>query len=201
MNRKLTITIISIQAFLIVVLFWVLVFYGKDEFEAITQHTEEEIETPNRVANESGITMISISEAVQKQSEITSTPLKSGEHQSTMSSYGSIVSIDTLIDLRSRYLAAKADIEVLRAALTYNKNEFTRLQALNQDNKNVSDKVVATARSNIKSDEAKIAAAESSAKNIADSMRQLGGQTRGTHQGCCGSGCKIHITQPKWQGR
>lgn len=181
MNRKLTITIIALQAFLIVVLFWVLVFYGKDEFEAITQHTEEEIETPNRVANDSGITVINISEAIQKQSDIASSPLKSAKHQSTLNSYGSVVSIDTLIDLRTRYLAAKAEIEVLHAALTYNKSEFTRLQALNQDNKNVSDKVVATARSNIKSDEAKIAAAESSAKNIADSMRQLWGDTLMQH--------------------
>ena len=72
-------------------------------------------------------------------------------------------------------------MEVLRTALSYNKNEFTRLQALNQDDKNVSDKVVATAKSNIKADEAKIAAAESSAKNIADSMRQIWGKTLTEH--------------------
>lgn len=180
MNRKLAI-IIGLQAFLIVVLFWVLVFYSKDEFEALTAQTEEEIETPNRVITESGITAINISPATQKQSEITTTPLKSSKHQSSVSSYGSVLAIDTLIDLRTRYLAAKADIEVLRAALNYNKGEFNRLQTLNQDDKNVSDKAVATARSNIKADEAKIAAAESSAKNIADSIRQLWGDTLAQH--------------------
>jgi len=180
MNRKLTI-IIGLQAFLIVVLFCVLVFYGKDEFEAMTQQTEEEIATPSRVVTEKGMTIINISAATQKQSEITTSLLKSGKHQSSVSSYGSVVSIDNLIDLRSRYLAAKADIEVLRTALTYNKSEFARLQALNQDDKNISDKVVATARSNIKADEAKIAAAESSAKNIADSMRQMWGDSLTQH--------------------
>jgi hypothetical protein len=180
MNRKLTI-IIGLQAFLIVVLFWVLVFYGKDEFEAMTQQTEEEIETPSRVVTEKGMTVINISAATQKQSEITTSPLKSGKHQSSVSSYGSVVSIDNLIDLRSRYLAAKADIEVLRTALSYNKSEFARLQALNQDDKNISDKAVATARSNIKADEAKIAAAESSAKSITDSMRQMWGDTLTQH--------------------
>lgn len=180
MNRKLTL-IIALQAFIIVVLFWVLVFYGKDEFEAMTQHTEDEIETPSRVANEDGMTVINISEATQKQSDITSSVLKSSKHQSTVSSYGNVVSIDTLIDLRTRYLAAKSEIEVLRAAQTYNKNEFTRLQALNQDNKNVSDKVVATARTNIKSDDAKITAAETNARNIEDSMRQLWGETLMQH--------------------
>jgi len=176
MNRKLAI-IIGLQAFLIVVLFWVLVFYGKDEFEALTQQTQEEIDTPNRVLTDNGISVISISPATQQQSEISASALKSSTHQASISSYGSVIGIDSLIDLRTRYLAAKADIEVLRTALTYNKNEFSRLQALNQDDKNVSDKVVATARSNIKADEAKIAAAESSAKNTADSMRQIWGET------------------------
>ncbi len=180
MNRKLAI-VLGLQAFLIVVLFWMLVFYGKDEFESMTQQAEEEIDTPSRVASEKGVTIINISSATQEQSEITTSSLKSSKHQSSINSYGSVVSIDSLIDLRARYLAAKADIEVLRTALSYNKNEFTRLQALNQDDKNISDKAVATARSNIKADEAKIAAAESNAKNIADSMRQIWGETLTQH--------------------
>ena len=69
MNRKLAV-IIGLQAFLIVVLFWILVFYGKDEFDAMTQQSEEEIETPNHVSNQEGITVITISPATQKQSEI-----------------------------------------------------------------------------------------------------------------------------------
>lgn len=180
MNRKLAI-IIGLQAFLIVVLFWVLVFYGKDEFEAITQQSDEEIETPNRVNSKAGMTVITVSPATQEQSEISTSALKPGTHQASISTYGSVLSIDALIELRTRYLAAKADIEVLRTSLAHNKNEFTRLQTLNLDDKNVSDKVVAAAISNIKADEAKMAAAESSAKNIADSMRQLWGETLTGH--------------------
>lgn len=180
MNRKLAI-IIGLQAFLIVVLFWVLVFYGKDEFETLTQQADEEIETPGRVVNEKGVAIITINPATQKQSEISTSPLSASTHQASISTYGNVMGIDSLVDLRTRYLAAKADIEVLRSALTYNKNEFTRLQALNQDDKNISDKAVAAAKSNIKSDEAKIAAAESSAKNIADSMRQIWGETLTQH--------------------
>lgn len=180
MNRKLAI-IVGLQAFLIVVLFWVLVFYGKDEFEAITQQSEDEIETANRVSDKEGMAVITVSTATQKQSEINTNALKASSHQANISSYGSVMSIDSLIDLRTRYLAAKSDIEVLRTSLTQNKNEYSRLYALNQDDKNVSDKVVAIAASNIKADEAKIAAAESSAKNIADSMRQLWGDALTKH--------------------
>lgn len=180
MNRKLAI-IIGLQAFLIIVLFWVLVFYSKDEFEAFNQQTEEEIETPSRVSSQEGTTIIKVSKATQVQSGITTTPLKGSKHQANIKSYGNVLSIDTLIDLRTRYLATKSEIEVLRAAFFYSKNELSRLQALNQDDKNVSDKAVAIARSTNKSDEAKIAAAESNAKNISDSMRQLWGETLTQH--------------------
>lgn len=180
MNRKLAI-IIGLQAFLIVVLFWLLAFYGKDEFEAMSEQSEEEIETINRVDNKDGATIISISPAAQKQSDILTSPLKASSHQASISTYGNVVSIDSLIELRNRYLAVKSEIDVLKATLSHDKSEFERLKALNQDNKNVSDKALAGAAANTKSDETKITAAESNAKNISDSIRQLWGDTLAQH--------------------
>jgi hypothetical protein len=180
MNRKLAI-IIGLQAFLIVMLFWLLVFYGKDEFESMSEQSEEEIETISRVADKDGATIISISPAAQKQSDILTSPLKASAHQASISTYGNVVSIDSLIELRNRYLAVKSEIDVLRATFNHNRSELERLKALNQDNKNVSDKVVAAAAANTRSDETKIAAAESNAKNIADSIRQLWGDTLAQH--------------------
>ena len=66
MNRKLAI-IIGIQAFLIVMLFWVLVYYGKDEYEASTQVSEDNIEAQNRVSSKEGLATIHISPATQAQ--------------------------------------------------------------------------------------------------------------------------------------
>ncbi len=180
MNRK-SVIIIGLQAFLIVILFWVLVFSGKDEFEALTQQSEEEIETPNRVSNQEGLTIITASTATQVQSEIKTSAIQASTHQASISTYGSVMSIDSLIDLRTRYLAVQSDIQILHTSLTQNQQEHSRLQALNQDDKNVSDKVVATAAANVKADEAKIAAAVSSAKNIADSMRQTWGEALTKH--------------------
>lgn len=174
MNRKLAI-IVGLQAFLIVMLFWVLVFYGKDEYEALTQESEEEIETPSRVSDKQGATVITVNKAAQTQSEIKTSALKASSHQASVSSYGNVMSIDSLIDLRSRYMAANAEAEVLRAGLAHNKNDYKRLYELNQDDKNVSDKAVAAALATIKADETKVLAAESSARNIADSMRQAWG--------------------------
>lgn len=180
MNRKLAI-IIGLQAFLIIMLFWLLVFYGKDEFEAMSEQSEEEIETINRVADKDGATIISISPAAQKQSDILTSPLKASTHQASISTYGNVVSIDSLIELRNRYLAVKSEIDVLRATFNHNKSELERLKVLNQDNKNVSDKVVAAAAASTRSDETKIAATESNARNIADSIRQQWGDTLAQH--------------------
>lgn len=175
MNRKLA-TIIGLQAFLIVVLFWVLVFYGKDEYEALSQGAEDSIETQNRVSTKSGIAVISVSAATQAQSEIKTTALKASLHQASLSSYGNVIGIDSLTELRSRYLAINADADILRTTVAHNKIEYNRQYELNLDDKNVSDKVVASALATIKADEAKITAAESGAKNIADNMRQLWGE-------------------------
>ncbi|MEO6118175.1 MAG: hypothetical protein ABIP37_03790 [Methylotenera sp.] len=174
MNRKLAI-IIGLQAFLIVMLFWVLVFYGKDEYEALTQESEEQIETPNRVISKQGMTVITIDAATQTQSEIKTSPIKASTHQSTVTSYGNVVNIDSLMELRARYIAAKAEAQLISTSAARNKSEYARLHALNLDDKNVSDKVVAAALADVKADEAKLFAAEASAKNIADTMRQTWG--------------------------
>ena len=174
MNRKLA-TIIGLQAFLIVMLFWVLVFYGKDEYEASTHASDDKIDAPNRVSSKQGSTVITVNSAAQTQSGIQTNTLKASTYQGGISSYGNVIGIDNLIELRTRYLAAKADAQVIGTSLARNRTEFTRLHELNLDDKNVSDKVLAAALADTKSDEAKILAAETSAKSIADSMRQAWG--------------------------
>lgn len=175
MNRKLAI-IIGLQAFLIVVLFWVLVFYGKDEYEAFTKDSDEQIEAPNRISTKDGITTITVSPATQAQSDITVSSIKPSNYQAGINSYGNVVAIDGLLDLRSKYMTAKAEADISRAALTRNKSEYNRLHELNLDDKNVSDKAVATALADLKGEEAKATAAEATAKNVADSMRQTWGE-------------------------
>lgn len=176
MNRKIAI-IIGLQALLIVVLFWVLVFYGKDEYEAYTQGEEEEIETPSRVSTDAGSTVITLTPETQKQSDIRTAPLKATNHQDTFISYGSVVSIEPLVDLRTRYLAAKAEANIARASLANSKQEYQRLQQLNRDNRNISDRAVMAAEAVWKADEAKVSAAEMAANSIRDNIRQSWGET------------------------
>lgn len=174
MNRK-TAIIIALQTFIIIVLFWVLVFYGKDEYEAAMGESAEEIATPSHVTTENGAPTIALSVESQLQSGIVATALQPATHQSAVSSFGVVVAIDTLVELRTRYLAALSEANIVRASIANSRQEYQRLVQLNRDNRNVSDRAVAIAEAALKSDEAKLAAAETAAASIRDTMRQQWG--------------------------
>ena len=176
MNKKITI-VIAAQTALIILLFWVLVQYAKDEYHAYNEAQEEEVATPNRVNSNKGLTFVSLSSEAQVQSDIKTTSLQTTEHQNTLNTLGTVINIDTLIELRTRYLNAKANANIAHAALTSSQQEFKRMQQLNQDNKNVSDQVLLNAQAIYKSDQAKLEAAEIEAKNIRDNIRQNWGDT------------------------
>lgn len=176
MNKK-TAIIIGLQTLIIVVLAWVLVFYGKDEFEAYQRKDDEEISPPSHIAQEKGAVVVTLSEDAQKASGIAVEDLKSVAHQSGSSSYGVVVGIEPVTDLRARFMAARAEAGVVRASIVNTQQDYQRLQALNRDNRNVSDRAVQVAEAAWKSDEARLAAAETTAGGVRDSLRQQWGET------------------------
>lgn len=180
MNRKATI-IISLQAALIIILFWFLIFYGKDEYEAAAKKGEEGIETKSLVvtneANEKGVATLILPVASQKQSGIYTTKLQSTQYQPVTASFGTVETIDSLIDMRTRYLAALADGNVTRSTITSAEQNLHRLQLLNQDDKNVSDRAVQEAQASLNSEKAKLNTSITLANGIKDNIRQQWGIT------------------------
>jgi hypothetical protein len=176
MNRKLA-AIITLQTLIIIFLFWMLVIYGKDEYETYVHRGDAEIESKSHVATVNGAAVVTLSVVSQQQSGIISSPLSASSHQTTLSTYGTVLGIDPLIELRTRYLAARADANVIRASISNSQQEYQRLLLLNRDNRNVSDRAVAAAEAALKSDEARVVAAETTANSLRDSMRQQWGET------------------------
>lgn len=175
MNRS-AIMIIALQAVVIVILFWALVFYGRDEYESFShKEIEEEIESASRAGNENGAAVVNISQTAQQNSGIATATLKAATYQTSHSSFGTVIDIQPLIELRTRYLSAQAEAEVIRASITNSRQEYQRLLLLNQDNRNVSDRAVAAAESIWKEDLARLTAANTSAASIRDSMIQQWG--------------------------
>ena len=177
MNRKI-LAIVALQALIIVVLFWMLAFYGKDEFEAYSMADgEETISSPSHVSNDQGTVTITLSQQTQAQSGITTSPLKAATHRAEIAAFGLVVPINSLLEMRTRYLAASADAEVIKASIQNSKQEYERLAILNRDNRNVSDRAVAAAESALKSEQARLAASETTAASLRDNMRQQWGET------------------------
>jgi hypothetical protein len=138
MNKK-TAIIIGLQAFLIVVLFWMLVFYGKDEYENFRTEQEEEIESLNRVVEEEGISIVSLSPAVQKNSGISTAKVTQMAYKGEIKSFGTVVPIDTLIQARTNLVSINTELAALRETGRQLQAQYDRLKSLNADDKNVSD--------------------------------------------------------------
>ncbi len=176
MNKKLSL-IIGLQALLIVALFWVLIFYGKDEYEAYQNSHEDEIATPNHISEKGGINIVCLSAATQQNSGITTAKLASSNFAGTLKSTGTVIAIDSLIEAKANYLRAKSEIALARAASGNNSQQYQRLKTLNEDDKNVSDKVVQDALAAVNADKAKITAAELQLSNLQNAVKLQWGET------------------------
>ncbi len=175
MNKKATL-IIALQAILIVTLFWVLVFYGKDEYEAYQNEQEEEIESLNRVSTNEGINIVSLTPATQQNSGIQTIKINSANFQGEIKSFGNVIAIDSLIEAKSRYLSLKSEIAIARSASTHNLQQYQRLKTLNADDKNVSDQALQAALANVEADKARVSASELQLKNLQTNTKLLWGE-------------------------
>lgn len=155
MSKK-TAIIIGLQALLIIVLFWMLVFYGKDEYENYQVEQEEEIEGVDRVTQEDGISIVSLPVAVQKNSGIKTAKVDVFSYQNEVKSFGTVVAVDGLIEAQGQLLNLNAALQAARANSRHHQQQFERLRALNADEKNVSDLAVQQAAITIKNDQAAI---------------------------------------------
>ena len=176
MNRKLAI-VIALQALLIIMLFWVLVFYGKDEYEAYNQSHEEEIESPQRVVEKEGLSFVHVPVAAQKNSQINTAQISSAAHQSSLTYYGTVASFDGLIEAKAKFTTAIAEAELARVGTQTNLQDLKRLKLLNDDNKNVSDRAVQVAESLVRADLAKIKNADSNVQTIKKTIQLQWGET------------------------
>ena len=175
MNKKLTL-IIVVQALLIIALFWVLIFYGKDEFEAYQNSQEEEIESPSRISESAGINVVSLSLATQQNSGIKTAKVSVASYQGGIKSFGNVVAIDRLIEAKTQVLNLKTSVKLAHAAGGQNIQQYQRLKALNEDDKNVSDRAVQEALAAVNADKANVTSSESQLKNLQNGMKLQWGE-------------------------
>lgn len=169
MNRKILLLVIA-QTALLVVLVWALVFFGKDEYEAYTREPPRP-EAQTGSSAEDGTIVVKMSYKAQQQSGIEVVKLEEIEFRPEQTAYGTVVGIDGLLELRARYLAARADAEALRATLRNSERDALRQAELNSDGRNVSDRAAQAAEAQAAGDAARLRAAEAAVSNLRAQLR------------------------------
>jgi hypothetical protein len=176
MNKKLSFVIIC-QTILIITLFWVLIFYGKDEYEAYQSAQEEEIETPSRVSEKQGVNTVALPKSTQVNSGIQTAKIMAAHHQGDIKSLGEVIAIDGLIDTKLQLNSLQSAIQSARQTSTGNIEQHKRLKYLNADDKIVSDLAVQQALSAVNADNANIKALELQLKNLQANAHLQWGET------------------------
>ncbi|OYZ00385.1 MAG: hypothetical protein B7Y32_05785 [Methylophilales bacterium 16-45-7] len=175
MNKRITL-IIGLQALIIITLFWVLVFYGKDEYEAYQSEQEEEIESPNRVSEKDGISIVMLSAETQRNSGITSSKVQKFSYQGSVKTFGSEVSIDKLIEAKTQYVALDTEMNIAKSSSQQLQLQLQRMKTLNDDDKNVSDSAVQEAQALVNANQAKIQAIQQQQFNLASAIELQWGE-------------------------
>ncbi len=116
------------------------------------QERERPVMAPSRVQIQDGESIIHIDKDTQIKSGIVLGTPTLISYQEEIKAYGTVLQLQEFFDLHNRYAEARARLRKIRASLTATCKEYERLKALNEDNKNASDKAVQAAETAWRSD-------------------------------------------------
>lgn len=175
MNKK-ALWIIGAQVIFIVILIWVIVFLGRDEYELIQNESEEEIESPIHVSEQNGLQVVQLNLATQKNSGISVQPLQAYDYHGNIKVLGSVISIQTLVDYNSQYQLLKSQLALAESVLPNHQLQYQRYKQLNDDDKNVSDKALQEAQLLVINDQTHIKTTQAQLKALNDTIVAQWGQ-------------------------
>lgn len=179
MNKK-ALWIIGAQVIFIVILIWVIVFLGRDEYELIQNENEEEIESPIHVSEQNGLQVVQLNVATQKNSGISVQPLQAYDYHGNIKVLGTVVSIQTLVDYNSQYQLLKSQLALAESVLPNHQLQYQRYKQLNDDDKNISDKAVQEAQLLVINDQTHIKTTQAQLKALNDTIIAQWGQPLAT---------------------
>ena len=154
-------------------------FYRERGAPTAANATQAAPASTNRISTVNGQTVVTVDTTAQAQSGIKTAPLSLGMHRSEVAAYGTVLDLQPLIALRSRYVSAIGDTEAAQAAAEASRQEFERNRSLYQDNQNVSLKTFQAAQAAYLADKAKVNAASLNAQNVRGDARQQFGDVVG----------------------
>jgi len=142
---------------------------GEQESEA---EREAPVSSPVRIALENGLTTLTVDEAVQDRSGIQLLALNASEPTIGTTVYGTVIDLQALIELASRYASGVADLDSAKAASEAARAELERTQALYTDVHNASLKALQAARAAHTAALARVRSVQANVSAIAASVHQ-----------------------------
>lgn len=149
---------------------------GRKEQTAEAQR-EAPVHGPSRVSTANGLAFLAFDEQAQRQNGIRTAALKLVSHQTELPAIGVVLQLQGLIDLRTSYSSASAQMRRAAAAANASQTEYERLRGLNLNGKSASDKAVEAARAQWQSDQATLNNAEDSLSLQKSGVLQHWGKT------------------------
>ena len=143
---------------------------GQKERAADAQR-EQPVATPSRVSVDQGVAIVTLDAKTRAASAISTTPLQPLAQQRRIRAYGSAIPIQGLIDGAHSYRSAEAQLQKAQAGLSAARREYERLNGLNQNDRNISDKVLQAAEAASRSFQADAETASVAMKTAADTLR------------------------------
>ncbi|HEX8949642.1 MAG TPA: hypothetical protein VF790_11805 [Dissulfurispiraceae bacterium] len=114
---------------------------------------------------------VTISEEAQETGGITTIALKPGLYRQQVTAYGEVLTPDGLGAAYRNYIAATSGVEKMKALRGASAQEYARLKVLNENGKNISDRVLQAAAAQLSADRAEETAALGALRSIRDTIR------------------------------
>ncbi|WP_277594054.1 efflux RND transporter periplasmic adaptor subunit [Pseudomonas chlororaphis] len=135
---------------------------------------------PTRVTTEEGLTIVTLDETTQAISGIQSESITASKHQVEHLAYGSVLDVQGLNDLSTRYAMAQADSAAAQSAASASGQEYERNLALFKANQSVSMKLLQASQVTWSTDKTKLQAAGANMQSVRNSaLQQFGAPLAG----------------------
>lgn len=175
-SRRLVLAALTIGLTITAILAFI---YYKSELPDMRETTPVPAAIPQRVSIVNGLTIITLDTATQMQSGLRAESLSSISHHTEMTAYGTVLDVQPLLDLRTRFMLTQADVVAAKTAIAVSRQEYERNHILYQDNQNVSLKTYQAAQAAYLADKAKMNVAQRISENIRGAARQQFGEPLG----------------------
>lgn len=123
-----------------------------------------------------GVPVVTVDAAMQQQSGIRTEALSSTSHQTETSAYGTVVDLSPLIDLRSRMVSMRGEVDAAKAAAFASGQQVERYRTLYRQQHAVSLQKIQAEEAAHLADEARLNAAQRNSDNIRTQARQQFGE-------------------------